>query len=174
MGGEENVKDGESKPVVPAKPIPKAKRDPVTLVFVVSSLLTSIAAFNREQPEKVAEAGYKTLSKAVEQLAEDSQKNHDDVVALRLALEDYMGMKEGPDSVTSEPDQNPDKPAAAPSVTVMVTPSKTLRSTRKPEQLDAGAPEPVEPPAPPEPVVLPAIEQAQASPQLPTLEKLSK
>lgn len=64
-------------------------RSSAILIASVVALLTSAGAFFKPQDHSVTQASYEELSKSLQALTDQQQKNHDDLVALRA----YMVMR---------------------------------------------------------------------------------
>jgi hypothetical protein len=117
------------------------KRPPVvTLITAIVGLLTAIAAWKKPPEEPTAKEGYVVLSKAVEQLALDQQKNREDVANLRASFEAYVKAKEGAHNVEPLGMTPPGDPSAA-TLRVLVTSHETPDG----EEITLS---PVEPPKP--------------------------
>ena len=70
-----------------------------TLVAAVAALVTATGAYFKPQDHSVNKASYEELSKVIKDLSDESDKNHDDIVALRGYLEG-VSRNSGPLPVT--------------------------------------------------------------------------
>lgn len=81
--------DRESKP--PRSSLPSTLKSTGVLIASLAALATSLGAIFKPQDHSVTQESYTELSKGITSLTEQSQKNHDDIVALRT----YMSTKNG-------------------------------------------------------------------------------
>jgi hypothetical protein len=71
-----------------------------TLVAAVAALVTAVGAYLKPQDHSVNKASYEELSKVIKELSDESEKNHDDIVALRGYVEGAVSRNSGPLPVT--------------------------------------------------------------------------
>jgi len=67
-----------------------------TLVAAVAALVTALGAYFKPQDHSVNKASYEELSKVIKDLSDESDKNHDDIVALRGYVEGAVTRNSGP------------------------------------------------------------------------------
>jgi hypothetical protein len=71
-----------------------------TLIAAVAALVTAVGAYFKPQDHTVNKASYEELSKVIKELSDESDKNHDDIVALRGYVEGAVTRNSGPLPVT--------------------------------------------------------------------------
>jgi len=71
-----------------------------TLVAALAALVTALGAYFKPQDHSVNKASYEELSKVIKDLSDESDRNHDDIVALRGYLEGQLARNAAPMPVT--------------------------------------------------------------------------
>jgi hypothetical protein len=75
-----------------------------TLIASVAALVTATGAYFKPQDHSVNKATYEELTKSIKELSDVSEKNHDDIVALRGYVEGQASKNSGPFPVTVQSD----------------------------------------------------------------------
>ncbi|MCS6915965.1 MAG: hypothetical protein RMK29_01090 [Myxococcales bacterium] len=92
------------------------------LITAATALVTAIAALRKPPDDTPTRLAYQELSKVIEQLAEASKQNQQDLIALRNFLEGYLRAAEGrerallvsqPDPLDGARQRQPGRPGAA-------------------------------------------------------------
>lgn len=99
-----------------------------TLIAAIAALVTATGAYFKPQDHSVNKASYEEITKTLKEMSDQTDKNHDDIVALRGYMEGVAASRSAPLPVTFPPDAG----AATPHVLSSPSASTTVAYVQLP------------------------------------------